>query len=251
MLVKCTTTAALISIASALQAQIAAVHLTVHVPPTANTKNVYVAGNFNHWTAADSLYKMHKLDDSTFTTVLPVYKGVKYEYKYTSGGWNNVELKANDSSVKNRQFFASKKKTKINDRVEKWNQPVTTQQTLSPQIQRMYAMKDSVLTKLQPRLDHMLSLLKQYTFNLLQENPSKEVDQRITDTLVQGFADAYGKINATVQKIFASLSSDQKKEVLKKLNTPQASKDFINTLGAALNDVMKNAPGDAGKLKQS
>jgi hypothetical protein len=250
MLIKSITSAAAMLLALSVQAQIAAVHLTVQVPPSADTKNVYVAGSFNHWTAADSLYKMKKVNESTYTAVLPVYKGVKYEYKYTRGGWNNVEMQANDSSVKNRQFIASKRKYKVNDRVEKWNQPATTQ-PVSLQQMRMNAMKDSLLGKLQPRFDRMLALLKEYTLNQLQEKPDQQVDQRITDTLVHGFADMYGKINATVQKIFASLSLEQKKQVLQKLNDPRAEKDFINVLGAALSDVMKEVPINGGRPKQS
>ena len=40
-----------------LSVQIAAVRLIVCTPPV--QKNVYVAVSFNHWSAGDSLYRMH------------------------------------------------------------------------------------------------------------------------------------------------------------------------------------------------
>jgi hypothetical protein len=100
-------------------------------------------------------------------------------------------------------------------------------------------MKDSVLNGLQPKLNEMLHLLKEYTINLLQENPSMETDNRITIAVVKHFTDVYGSINGLFHKIFESFTPQQKQKILQALTTPAADKDFINTLGAAVNEAVK------------
>lgn len=223
-----------------INAQVSSVRLTVHVPAFAENKNVYVAGSFNNWKAGDSLYKMKKLNATTCTITLPVFKNVNYKYKYTLGNWNEVEIALNDSNIKDRSFVSTNRKKKITDTVIKWATPKqVTKQNISPQMLKIMAMKDSVLNGLQPKLNEMLQLLKEYTINLLQENPSIETDNRVTADVVKHFADAYGRINDLFHKIFESLSADQKQKILKALNSPGADKDFINTLGGAINDVMK------------
>lgn len=220
-------------------AQVSSVRLTVHVPAVAEGKNVFVVGSFNGWKAGDSLYKMKKEDTSTYSIVLPVYKNVNYQYKYTTGGWNRVEIALNDSNIKNRSFVSTGNKKKIRDTVVKWAAPKPAdQQVTSPQMMRINAMKDSVLKGLQPKLNEMLQLLKEYTFNLLQENPSIETDNRIANDVVDQFKDAYGHINNLFHKVFESLTPEQKQQILKTMSSPEAEKDFINSLGAALNNAV-------------
>jgi len=151
-----------------LQAQVSSVKLIVHVPPPQG-RPVFVAGQFNGWKAADSIYMMKKENDSTYSLVVPVYKHVKYQYKYASGGWDRVELALNDSGIKNRSFVCTSNKTKIRDTVAKWDTP-KPQQALSPQMLRIKAMKDSLMAGLQPKLNEMQLLLREYILNLLQEN---------------------------------------------------------------------------------
>ena len=220
-----------------INAQVASVRITVHVPAFAENKNVYVAGLFNNWKAGDSLYKMKRTDATTYTLVLPAFKNVRYQYKYTLGKWDEVEVALNDSNINNRSFISTSRKKKIIDTVSKWASPRPV--VMKPQMLKIMAMKDSVLNGLQPKLNEMLQLLKEYTVNLLQENPSAETDNRITAGVVKHFSDAYGKINDLFHKIFGSLTSEQKQKILKALDHPNADKDFINTLGAAINDVMK------------
>jgi hypothetical protein len=223
-----------------ISAQVSSVRLTVHVPSFAENKKVYVAGSFNNWKAGDSLYKMKKLNATSYTITLPVFKNVNYKYKYTLGNWNEVEIALNDSNIKDRSFVSTDRKKKITDTVIKWATPKqVTKQNTNPQMLKIMAMKDSVLNGLQPKLNEMLQLLKEYTINLLQENPSVETDNRVTADVFKHFADAYGKINDLFHKIFGSLTAEQKQKILKALNNPGADKDFINTLGAAINDVMK------------
>lgn len=226
-------------IAFLTNAQISSVRLTVHVPALAENKNVFVAGSFNNWKANDSLYKMKKVDASTYAIELPVFKNVQYKYKYTLGNWNEVEIAMNDSNLSNRLFFSDRKK-KITDTVVKWATPkAAVKSNTSPQMAKYNAMKDSVLKSLQPKLGEMLVLLKEYTINLLQDKANIETDERITSDMVNHFKDAYGRISGLFHKIFKDLTPEQKQNMLKVVTAPGADKDFINTLGTALNESVK------------
>jgi hypothetical protein len=220
-----------------LQAQVSSVKLIVQVPPPQG-RPVFVAGQFNGWKAADSVYMMKKENDSTYSLVVPVYKNVKYQYKYTSGGWDRVELALNDSGISNRSFISTSNKTKIRDTVAKWDTP-KPQQALSPQMIRINAMKDSMMAGLQPKLNELQLLLKEYILNLLQENPSMETDNRITAEINGGFSDLYARINELFHKVFLGMSPDQKQQIKRALTAPGAEKDFINTLGNAISEATK------------
>jgi hypothetical protein len=220
-----------------LQAQVSSVKLIVQVPPPQG-RPVFVAGQFNGWKAADSVYMMKKENDSTYSLVVPVYKNVKYQYKYTSGGWDRVELALNDSGTSNRSFISTSNKTKIRDTVAKWDTP-KPQQALSPQMIRINAMKDSMMAGLQPKLNELQLLLKEYILNLLQENPSMETDNRITAEINGGFSDLYARINELFHKVFLGMSPDQKQQIKRALTAPGAEKDFINTLGNAISEATK------------
>jgi hypothetical protein len=220
-----------------LQAQVSSVKLIVQVPPPQG-RPVFVAGQFNGWKAADSVYMMKKENDSTYSLVVPVYKNVKYQYKYTSGGWDRVELALNDSGISNRSFISTSNKTKIRDTVAKWDTP-KPQQALSPQMIRINAMKDSMMAGLQPKLNELQLLLKEYILNLLQENPSMETDNQITAEINGGFSVLYARINELFHKVFLGMSPDQKQQIKRALTASGAEKDFINTLGNAINEAAK------------
>lgn len=223
-----------------VNAQVSSVRLTVNVSAFHESKNIYVAGSFNNWKAGDSLYKMKQLNDGTYTILLPVFKNALYKYKYNLGNWNEVEIALNDSNIKNRTFVSTSRKKKISDTVVKWAIPKpVVQQNNNPQMLKINAMKDSVLNGLQPKLNEMLQLLKEYTMNLLQPTPSMETDNRITADVMKHFEFAYGKINELFHRVFEGLSAEQKQKILKALNNPGADKDFINTLGAAVNEAIK------------
>jgi ATP-dependent Lon protease len=223
-----------------MRAQVSSVRITVHAPAIAENKDVYVSGSFNNWKAKDSLYKMKKKGADVYTIVLPVFKNVPYQYKYTLGSWNEVETALNDSNISNRIFISTGKRIKITDTVKKWAAPkAVAKQAMSPQLIRINAMKDSVLNELQPRLGEMLQLLKTFTVNLLQEHPDAATEQKIIADVNSHFKEMHQKLNGLFHKIFASLTPEQKLQILKAINTPEADKDFINTLGAAFNNVMK------------
>ena len=223
-----------------VHSQVASVRLTVHVPSLAENKNVYVAGSFNNWKAGDSLYRMKKEDATTYSILLPVFRDVRYQYKYTLGKWDEVEVALSDSTIKNRTFISMDKKMKLKDTVMKWaiSKPLA-QKNLSPQLLKINAMKDSVLNGLQPKLGEMLQLLKAFTINLLQEKPDTATEHRIVSEVNNHLKDVHVKLNDLFHKIFETLTPEQKQKILAAINTPGPDNDFINKLGAVFNDVMK------------
>ena len=92
---------------------------------------------------------------------------------------------------------------------------------------------------LQPKLNEMQLLLREYILNLLQEKPSMETDNRITADINHRFSDLYGRINELFHKVFQEMSFDQKQQIKKALTAPGAEKDFINTLGTAINEATR------------
>ena len=82
-------------------------------------RNIYITGNFNNWNPRDKDYILKKINDSEYeieidNTILPS----KIEYKFTKGGWENVELDQLGNITTNRKT-ATTQKTTI-DIVEKW-----------------------------------------------------------------------------------------------------------------------------------
>ncbi|MBL7741908.1 MAG: glycogen-binding domain-containing protein [Chitinophagaceae bacterium] len=221
-------------------AQVAAVSITVHVPHYGtNDQGVFIAGSFNGWQAGDSLYKMNKVDDKTYTIILPLFENRLYQYKYTLGKWDKVEVALNDSDIQNRRFMSMNGKS-IADTVSKWKQPGKAEKpVVSPQMQQINAMKDSTAAKLQTELTGMLDLLKPYIRNLLQENPSKRVNKRINKKAKKKIGKAYDQLAGLFWNVFASIRPEQKQAILKALDSPAANKDFINAFLKAFNETME------------
>ena len=56
-------------------------------------REIYITGNFNNWNPKDRAFQLKQSDHDTFfieidDEALPE----KIEYKFTKGGWENVEL---------------------------------------------------------------------------------------------------------------------------------------------------------------
>jgi hypothetical protein len=223
-----------------VHSQVASVRLTVHIPSLAENKNVYGAGSFNNWKASDSLYRMKKEDATTYSILLPVFRDVRYQYKYTLGKWDEVEVALTDSNIKNRTFISAGRKKKVKDTVMKWAVPKpVAQKNLTPQLLKINAMKDSVLNGLQPKLGEMLQLLKAFTINLLQDKPDTATEQRIVCEVNSHLKDVHVRLNDLFHKIFETLTPEQKQKILTTINTPGPDNDFINKLGAVFNNTMK------------
>lgn len=82
-------------------------------------RTVYITGNFNNWNPRDSNYQLKQRDQNNYfveidSEILPD----TVEYKFTKGGWENVELDKYGSITPNRK--AVKTNGKASDIVEKW-----------------------------------------------------------------------------------------------------------------------------------
>jgi len=80
---------------------------------------VYITGNFNNWNPRDSNYQLKQLDPNNYfieidDQILPD----TVEYKFTKGGWENVELDKYGNITPNRK--AEKSAGKTSDTIEKW-----------------------------------------------------------------------------------------------------------------------------------
>ena len=69
---------------------------------TKNFDNIYVAGNFNNWNAADNSSKLKPFGGSRFIIVFDDVKPGLLEYKFTRGDWSKVETTAKGEEVENR-----------------------------------------------------------------------------------------------------------------------------------------------------
>lgn len=219
-------------------AQVAAVTFTVQVPSIDSAKGVFLAGSFNYWHTGDSLYRMQKISDNRYTLTLPVFDNHSYQYKYTLGHWNRVELAASDSNISNRVFVAANGK-QLTDTVMKWKTvwPATAQ--TNPQMQQINAMKDSALAKLQPELNNMIDFLKQYVQNFLAAKPNSALHRRLDKKVTKKLGSAYRQVTKLLWDVFAAISPEQKKQMNDLLNKPEAQKDFINALGNAFGTVVE------------
>jgi predicted alpha/beta superfamily hydrolase len=80
---------------------------------------IYITGNFNNWNPKDSGYQLTKLDSENYfieieDAILPDI----IEYKFTKGGWENVELDQYGNITPNRKVPKSIRK--VSDSIEKW-----------------------------------------------------------------------------------------------------------------------------------
>ncbi len=224
---------------SGISAQVAAVHITLTVPAeTGDKQKIYIAGSFNNWHAGDSNYRLQNVSKGIYQITLPLFDGKRYEYKYTTGHWNGVEVALNDSNVSNRSFLSAHGK-KISDTVMKWKQPAIQEKKPNPQMDSINARKDAVLAKLQPELDNMQGLLKLYIVNMLQEKPSAARHRRLNKQGEKKLKYAYEEMTGLFWDIFTSLTPEQKKEMLKLIDQPGKDSEFLNTLGNALNKVVQ------------
>ncbi|WP_238555194.1 hypothetical protein [Chryseobacterium sp. P1-3] len=80
---------------------------------------VFITGNFNNWNPKDYNYQLKQKNSNTYFTeidnrILPD----EIEYKFTKGGWENVELDQYGNITPNRKVKLTAGKTC--DTVEKW-----------------------------------------------------------------------------------------------------------------------------------
>lgn len=95
--------------------------LVVNALPVAEKQTpvtIYVAGSFNGWNPADSLYKLHKNKNGKYSITIK-NKG-SIEYKFTKGTWATTETKINGEQLPNRTYTFKNKSDTVHVRIEKW-----------------------------------------------------------------------------------------------------------------------------------
>lgn len=80
---------------------------------------IFITGNFNKWNPKDLKFKLEKLDEKNYYINIPDENlADDIEYKFTKGGWENVEIDQYDNITPNRKIKKEAKKVQAN--VEKW-----------------------------------------------------------------------------------------------------------------------------------
>ena len=225
-------------ITNCVSAQTAAIKFIVKVPESnEEDRTVYLAGSFNGWNAKDSFYIMTKDSENLYSLVVPLFDGKHYQYKYTRGSWNTVELSQNDSSIANRKLY-SRNGVSIYDTVSKWKN-ASEQQKLSPELQKMIAMKDSAVARLKLMLSDLLVLLEQYNENMLAPKPNARLHEKLKKETTQIISKAYLTIESMVWQSGTSLSKEQKEKILAAIKNSGNSKDSFNNIINAYATVLK------------
>jgi hypothetical protein len=225
------------TIGSTSHAQVAAVKLNVRVPASSDSGNVYVAGSFNYWHAGDSLYKLTKMGEGLYSIILPLFEGRAYEYKYMAGNWERVEMAANASDVANRKLTAMNGK-EITDTVALFRTNGNAGAKLvSAQRQKLNAMKDSTIARLQPELANIQEVLKKSIMNLVQDQPSKKAFRKGNKEAMEHVGKLYKGIADLLWDVFASLTPEQKKVIREAMSKP-GDKDVMNNISKALDKAV-------------
>lgn len=84
-----------------------------------DNRPIFITGNFNKWNPKDHHFQLKILDENTYSIdIEDQLLGDDIEYKFTKGGWENVELDQYGNITPNRKV---KKRSAITtDFVEKW-----------------------------------------------------------------------------------------------------------------------------------
>lgn len=84
-----------------------------------DSRPIFITGNFNKWNPKDHGFQLKILDENTYSIdIEDQLLGDDIEYKFTKGGWENVELDQYGNITPNRKV--KKKSATTNDFVEKW-----------------------------------------------------------------------------------------------------------------------------------
>lgn len=84
-----------------------------------DNRPIFITGNFNKWNPKDYDFQLTILDENTYSIdIEDQLLGDDIEYKFTKGGWENVELDQYGNITPNRKV--KKKSATTNDFVEKW-----------------------------------------------------------------------------------------------------------------------------------
>lgn len=82
-------------------------------------RNIYLTGNFNSWNPKEEQYRLDQLDPENYSIeIKDEFLPELIEYKFTKGGWENVELDQYGNITPNRKINKSEAET--SDVVKKW-----------------------------------------------------------------------------------------------------------------------------------
>jgi len=82
-------------------------------------RTVYITGNFNNWNPKDDQYKLTSIDANNYSIdISDEFLPSAIEYKFTKGGWENVELDQYGNITLNRKV--NKSTGEVSDIVKKW-----------------------------------------------------------------------------------------------------------------------------------
>ena len=84
-----------------------------------DTRPVFITGNFNKWNPRDLSFELALTTDNTYFIEIEDEKLPDLiEYKFTRGGWGNVEIDRFGNVTPNRKI--AKKELETEDEVERW-----------------------------------------------------------------------------------------------------------------------------------
>ncbi len=81
-------------------------------------REIYITGNFNHWNPRDEAFRLQFTEGYYSIEIDSRHLPENIEYKYTRGGWENVELDREGKFTTNRKARKSSETTE--DTVEQW-----------------------------------------------------------------------------------------------------------------------------------
>jgi predicted alpha/beta superfamily hydrolase len=88
---------------------------------------VYVAGSFNSWNPADSLFRLVKNKKGKYS--ISINGSGKIEYKFTKGSWATNETKLNGEQLPNRKYTFKNKADTVHIEIERWAEEIKSTRT--------------------------------------------------------------------------------------------------------------------------
>ncbi len=88
--------------------------------------SIYVAGNFNDWSARDEDSKLSVAPDGTFEISIPAEPGERLLYKFTRGSWNTVETDEAFGHRADREVLVDSDDQQSLEIVEAWHDLANT-----------------------------------------------------------------------------------------------------------------------------
>ena len=222
--------------------QAASVKFEVEVPSDSSLQDssVFLSGSFNCWNPKDSMYIMKKNGDDLYSLIIPVFDGKKYEYKYTRGSWNSVEVSSNGTGIKNRQIFSYHDMV-VKDTVLKWKsnktsgQKDTTLKLTKEQQEHLKKIKEEMAKELMVKMKDVTGNFKKAITNMLSEKPDMKLKKKYHNEIAGNINYALQIAGDAMWKVASMLSPEQKKALLTEMNKPDASGDLFGLMSKALN----------------